>query len=96
MLNSKQDILSNIDETLDQLIANAEILTEIAYDTQLGEERLALESLQESLLSHLMSMDELLQEEKTKNTPQNIVAKLEKLDAIHSKRNLRKRSLVRR
>jgi hypothetical protein len=54
MLNSRKDILSDIDETLDQLIANAEILTEIAHDAELGDEREALSHLQESLLSTVL------------------------------------------
>lgn len=92
MLHSKKDILSDIDETLDQLLVNAEILTEIASEAQLEEERLALESLQESLLSHLVNMDALLKEGKNKLKPAVIAAKLEKLDAIRSKK--RRTSLI--
>ena len=94
MLHSKKDILSDIDETLDQLLVNAEILTEIAHEAQLEEERLALESLQESLLSHLVNMDTLLKEGQAKAKPPLIAAKLEKLDAIRSKK--RRTSLIKR
>lgn len=54
-----KDILAEIDETLDQLIRNAEAIEQIEFQ-QLSETELdAFQKTQESLLRHLLHMDEL-------------------------------------
>lgn len=83
MLESKEAMLADIDVTLDQLIANAEVLNQIARENDLEDERLALEKLQESLLSHLVSMDALLQKERPSEAPGALLDKFARLEKIN-------------
>ncbi len=55
-----EDILLEIDQTLDQLIRNAETIEHIELKELSGTEVDAFEKTQESLLKHLLYMDELL------------------------------------
>lgn len=83
MLESREAMIADIDETLDQLIANAEVLNQIARENDLEDERLALEKLQESLLSHLVSMDALLEKERPREAPAALLEKFAKLEMIN-------------
>ncbi len=68
MFSSRHDILSEIDETIDQLIKNGKVLKKIETKEYYEREAQALEKTQESLLAHLIHMDELLKNKKTSNT----------------------------
>ena len=59
---SNDAIMSKIDGTIDQLIQNAEILSEISADSRYESETLALKKTQESLFAHLIHLDEYLSE----------------------------------
>lgn len=86
MLRSKKDIIENIDSTLDQLIENSKILTDIAdnplYSTEYG----ALSKTQESLLAHLVNMDELLHQKETEGATEveKVEEKIEQFTKDHS------------
>ena len=66
MIHSAKDLLQEIDQTIDQLIENAKVLKEIGSSCSYEEETQALEKTQESLIAHLIHMDEIL---KKKDTP---------------------------
>lgn len=68
MLSSLHDILSEIDETIEQLIRNDKVLKKIESKDSYEQETKALERTQESLLAHLMHMDDLLKKNPTKAT----------------------------
>lgn len=63
MILNRQNILKEIDDTLDQLLHNANVLQQIANNPKYIEEKNALENTQESLFSHLIHMDCLLSQE---------------------------------
>ncbi|MCH9630285.1 MAG: hypothetical protein S4CHLAM37_02790 [Chlamydiia bacterium] len=65
MINSNNDLLNEIDATIDQLVKNADVLKNISSKKEYLEEVEALEKTQESLLAHLIHMDELLKTKKT-------------------------------
>ena len=69
MIRNGEEILADIDATLDQLIKNAEAVRGISFDTLFENEVAALQKTQESLLAHVIHMDQLMGEEK-KKTPQ--------------------------
>jgi len=54
---NRREILKEIDATLDQLIKNAAALKDVADDTHLSA---ALHKTQESLLAHLVHLDDFL------------------------------------
>ena len=54
---NRREILNEIDATLDQLIKNAAALKDVADDTHLSA---ALYKTQESLLAHLVHLDDFL------------------------------------
>ncbi|MEI8300951.1 MAG: hypothetical protein WCG10_04995 [Chlamydiota bacterium] len=60
MIQSKLDILGEIDLTIDRLLENSEALKAIASNTCYQEEIFALEKTQESLIAHLIHMDGML------------------------------------
>jgi len=81
MILNGDDILEEIDETIDQLLQNADVLKQIASHSEYREEKEALEKTQDSLLAHLIHMDCLLDREnispkKRKKTALNISEKL--------------------
>lgn len=57
---AREDILLEIDETLDQLIHNAEAIDGVDMSTLSEVELDAFQKTQESLLHHLLHMDEVL------------------------------------
>lgn len=63
MILNRQSILKEIDDTLNQLLHNANVLQQIADNPKYKEEKNALENTQESLFSHLIHMDCLLSQE---------------------------------
>lgn len=63
MILNRQNILKEIDDTLNQLLHNANVLQQIADNPKYKEEKNALENTQESLFSHLIHMDCLLSQE---------------------------------
>lgn len=66
MIQSTKDLLQDIDFTIDQLVENAKVLKEISSSTCYKEETQALEKTQESLIAHLIHMDEIM---KKRDTP---------------------------
>jgi hypothetical protein len=62
------EIVQNIDITLDQLIRNAEVLSKAELRDLSDTELDAFQKTQESLLQHLIQMDEILQ---NKHKPQD-------------------------
>ncbi|GAB4184301.1 MAG: hypothetical protein Tsb0015_00040 [Simkaniaceae bacterium] len=82
-----EDILQEIDETLDKLLQNAAVLQQISNNPEYQEERNALEKTQDSLLAHLIHMDCLLEQEKIssakrKKTATNISEKLSNIKRL--------------
>ncbi len=66
MKKSSQEILNDIDSTLDQLIHNAELVKKVSLTALLENEIEALQKTQESLLARLVSMNELISPEERK------------------------------
>ena len=60
MIKSSKDLVGEIDQTIDQLIENAKVLHMISSETLYEEEMLALAKTKESLIAHLIHMDEIL------------------------------------
>ena len=58
------NLLKAFEETLDQLIANHDVLTRIAQDDAFSLERKSLRKLQQSLKAHIVSLSELYTQEK--------------------------------
>lgn len=56
-MRSKEELLKDIDTTLDQLIQNAETIQAISTDSLFEEEICALQKTQQSLLAHLVHVD---------------------------------------
>jgi hypothetical protein len=63
MIHSTDDVLTEIDSTIDQLLENAKALKKISSKEFYQEEILALEKTQESLIAHLIHMDEILKKQ---------------------------------
>ena len=66
MIRSGEEILADIDTTLDQLIQNAEVLQGVHFHVTCENEIEALQKTQESLMARLIHMDLLLKEEEKK------------------------------
>jgi hypothetical protein len=64
MLSTGEEILADIDQTLDQLIENADIINRISFNALFTSEVQALQKTQESLMARLMHMHELLEKDK--------------------------------
>ncbi len=64
MISSGETILADIDATLDQLIKNAELLRGLSYYQAEETEVDALQKTQESLLSRLLHMEEMMLKKK--------------------------------
>lgn len=63
MLSTGEEILADIDQTLDQLIENADIINRISFNALFTSEVQALQKTQESLMARLMHMHELLEKD---------------------------------
>ena len=73
MIRSSEEILVDIDTTLDQLICNASAFEQIAAASLYEEEIAALHKTQESLMARLVHMNDLL---KTPIRSKNIEGKI--------------------
>jgi uncharacterized protein YjgD (DUF1641 family) len=71
-----REILQEIDVTLDQLIKNAAALTEISADPLYNAEVRALSKTQESLLAHLLHLDQFLKDKQKEKSSSSIHQKL--------------------
>ncbi len=69
MLSTGEEILADIDQTLDQLIENADIINRISFNALFTSEVQALQKTQESLMARLMHMHELLEKDKKQQIP---------------------------
>lgn len=67
MIRSGEEILSDIDTTLDQLIQNAATINRISFDTLFANEMEALQKTQESLLARLIHMNDLLDQDEKRS-----------------------------
>lgn len=67
MMKSGEEILADIDATLDQLIENADIIKRVSLSSLFTSEVEALQKTQESLLARLMHMNDLLKSEKSES-----------------------------
>jgi len=65
MLRTKSEIKREIDKTLDRILENDHVLKAIADDPTYQEEEMLLRKTQESLLAHLLHMDEMLKKRTT-------------------------------
>lgn len=70
MIHSYEDMLAEIDTTIDRLLENAKALKKISLKPSYEEEMLALEKTQESLIAHLMHLDEMLKKKDRAYTKQ--------------------------
>jgi hypothetical protein len=66
MIKTGEEILADIDATLDQLIRNAETVRTAPIQTLEETEIIAMQKTQESLLAHLLHMDQLLKSNEKK------------------------------
>ncbi|VHO02045.1 hypothetical protein [Candidatus Rhabdochlamydia sp. T3358] len=82
MLSTGEEILADIDQTLDQLIENADIINRISFNALFTSEVQALQKTQESLMARLMHMHELLEKD---NKPQISTKKTSPLNQIENK-----------
>ena len=64
MIQSGEEILLDIDETLDQLIENTDVIKRITLNSLYTSEVEALQKTQESLLARLVHMNDLLKDRK--------------------------------
>jgi len=83
-MKSGEEILADIDATLDQLIQNADSVRHVPLDALCEDELVALQKTQESLLARLLHMDTLLDRDQRKKHASHIghkVARLSKLNA---------------
>lgn len=70
MIKSGERILAAIDDTLDQLIENADVIKKISLNATYASEVEALQKTQESLLARLIHVDDLLKSHrKTEEEP---------------------------
>jgi hypothetical protein len=60
MIRSGEEILADIDDTLDHLIENADVIKQVSLRTLYSSEVEALQKTQESLLARLVHMNDLL------------------------------------
>ena len=72
MLSTGEEILADIDQTLDQLIENADIINCISFNALFTSEVQALQKTQESLMARLMHMHELLEKDQKQQTTKKI------------------------
>lgn len=64
MIRSSEEILADIDDTLDHLIENAAVIKRISFNTLYANEIEGLQKAQESLLARLVHMNDLLKSRK--------------------------------
>lgn len=81
MIRSDEEILADIDATLDQLIENADVIKRFSMKTLFVSEVAGLQKTQESLLARLVHMNDLLKEQQKKRASEP----LESLGSIEEK-----------
>jgi hypothetical protein len=79
-----EEILAEIDKTLDQLICNAEIIQKVEVKALHETEIDAFQKTQESLLHHLLHMDQKLAEKRAARTHSRIQAKRQKFATMQT------------
>ena len=90
MIKSGEEILADIDITLDQLIRNAEVLRDASVKVISENEVESLQKMQESLLSHILLMDTLLSKKKKQELLQKKAAQqIQQKIATFSRLNLK-------
>lgn len=90
--NKNEQIQAQMDKTLDQLIKNAKVIRHVPTNKLEAHELDALQKTQESLLAHLMHLDELLNEKIVPKKPL-----IEKAVCFHElNQNLKKRFRIKR
>jgi|ERR1700722_3384890 len=89
MIRSGEEILADIDSTLDRLIENGEVIKKISFHTLYTSEVEALQRTQESLLARLVHMNELLKQHKKKDDAEepfgNIEQKILHISKLNAK-----------
>lgn len=86
MIKSSEKILADIDSTLDQLIRNAQLLRTVSIKTVPENEVEALHKTQESLMAHLIHMDELLEGKKVQKLKhENFGQKIQQFSRMNAK-----------
>lgn len=98
-MNSREEILSDMDSTLEQLIKNANAFQKISTQSLFLSEIEALQKTQESLFARLIHMEELLKPQSTHQNDrlegiEKKLARLGKLNARvinHVSRRIRKK-----
>lgn len=78
MIRSGEEILADIDDTLDHLIENADAIRKISLSTLYVSEVEALQKTQESLLARLVHMNDLLRSQQTTEEGQSSLDSFEK------------------
>jgi hypothetical protein len=88
MLRSKEEILAEIDSTLNQLIINIEIVSDVLPSDLSETEIHAMHKTQESLLARFMHMNDLIKDEERKKLQEKqtsaIEAKLKKFGELNA------------
>ena len=90
MKGAGEEILADIDATLDQLIENANVINQISLNSLFQDEVDALQKTQESLLSRLINMQSLLDNNSQKKKPlskKTNIAPIQKKISCFSKLN---------
>ena len=77
MIRSGEEILADIDDTLDHLIVNADVIKKISFSTLYSSEVEALQKTQESLLARLVHMNDLLKSHKKAEEKQKSFGSIE-------------------
>jgi hypothetical protein len=77
MIRSGEEILADIDDTLDHLIENADVIKKISINSLYTSEIEALQKTQESLLARLVHMNNLLKSQKKSEEGQKSVCSIE-------------------
>lgn len=81
---NRREILSQINRTLDQLIENQAALHQVTGNPLFSQEIEALQKTQESLLSHLIYLDNFLKEKGASSTQEDIYDKLSLFSELSS------------
>jgi hypothetical protein len=84
MIRSSEEILADIDATLDQLIENAQVIKEISVSTLYTSEVEALQKTQESLLARLVHTSDLMKGQKTEEPLGSIEQKMVRFGKLNA------------
>lgn len=81
-MQARQELLAEIDHTIDQLLANEEMQKQIYSDPQYEVETVALAKTQESLLAHLIHLQSYIEERDTILTSKKMDATIKKISSL--------------